>query len=463
MDDKKRNITGSYPGSGGATKPQRRVANPAGTYPGRSVASPIKKTVEKKPLTEILQEEPKVDPIMEPAAEPFQQPTTEPKAEQRDLSAEAEQEGEVQEKKRLRFSDLFSKRIMKKYGKTLAYYGGILIASVLLSAWLCDVGNEFLGLVRPDKEITFIIEEKKTSVAEVAAVLEESELINHSGVFEFYCGLKKAEGTFESGEFTINCQSDYNQIIRRLQSKGGEQKSVKFTINPGDTQEDFVTLLCDSLKCYEREELEEVLQNYDFSEYSFLSNLPERNYRLEGYLYPGKYETYEGESAVAVIRHILDRFEEKVLTEDNQKLITESGYTLDELITLSSILQKEGGTDLAKSAGVYFNRLADETFPYLESQATLSYVLPMRNGELTKTELLTDDPYNTYLKEGLPPGAICSPGSKAIKAVLEPKETDYMFFVTKSDDKTLYAVKESGHRSNLKKGGEDLRGTGTIA
>ncbi|MBQ7090288.1 MAG: endolytic transglycosylase MltG, partial [Clostridia bacterium] len=331
------------------------------------------------------------------------------------------------------------------------------------SAWLCDVGNELLGLVRPDKEITFVIEEDQNAVAEVADVLEEAELIDHPMVFKFYCGLKHAEGTFQTGEYTINCQSDYNQIIRALQKKGGEKKSVKFTINPGDSQEDFVTLLCDSLKCYEREDLEEVLQEYDFSEYSFLSGLPDRNYRLEGYLYPGKYETYEGESAVAMIRHILDRFEEKVLTEENQKLITESGYSLDELVTLASILQMEGGTDLAKSAGVYFNRLGDESFPYLESQATVSYILPMREGKITASDLLTDDPYNTYLKEGLPPGAICSPGSKALAAVLEPKENDYLYFVTNSENKTLYAVEEAGHRANLKKGGEQPRGTGTIA
>ncbi len=441
MDDKKRNITGSYPGAGGA-KPQRRVANPAGTYPGKSAALPIEEP-EIKPAAEIPAEEPVMiseEPVVEEG-----------------------QEAEVPQKKRLRFSDLFSKRIMKKYGKTLAYYGGILIASILLTAWVCDVGNELLGLVRPDKEITFVIEEDHNSVAEVADVLDEAELIDHPVVFKFYCGLKNAEGTFRTGEYTINCQNDYNQIIRALQKKGGEQKSVEFTINPGDTQEDFVTLLCDSLQCYKRQELEEVLQSYDFSEYSFLSELPDRNYRLEGYLYPGTYELYEGQSAVAVIRHILDRFEEKVLTEDNQKLIAESGYSLDELITLASILQKEGGSELAKTASVYFNRLEDETFPYLESQATVSYILPMRNGEIVASDLLTDDPYNTYLKKGLPPGAICSPGSKAIKAVLKPKSTDYMYFVTKSDDKTLYAVEESGHRSNLKKGGDQLRGTGTVA
>ena len=77
---------------------------------------------------------------------------------------------------------------------------------------------------------------------------------------------------------------------------------VKFTIQPGDTQEDLVTTLCDSLDYLEREELEKVLQTYDFSDFSFLKDLPERNYRLEGYLLPGEYETYNGESALAVVR-----------------------------------------------------------------------------------------------------------------------------------------------------------------
>ncbi len=420
MDDKKRNITGSYPGAGGA-KPQKRTVNPSGSYPGKKPTLPVE-----EPVVE------QVEPIVEETP-----------------------------KKRLRFAELFSKETLKKYGKTLAYYGVILVASVLLAAWICSVGNELLGLIRPDREITFNIEED-SSTKEIANVLKEAELIEHPRVFEFYCKLKKADGSFRSGEYTINCKRDYNQIIRALQKKGADKTMVEFVIKAGDTQEDLVTNLCDSLKLYDRKELEEILQSYDFSEYSFMSGLSDRNYPLEGYLYPDTYETYEGESPVALVRHVLDRFEEAVLTEENQKLIAASDYTLDELIALASILQKEGGKDLKRAASVYFNRLADESYPYLESEATLDYILPMNNGKITAADLKTDDPYNTYLKKGLPPSAICSPDAKAIQAVLEPANSDYMYFITQSDQEMLFSVKETEHRANLKKAGKNLRGTGTI-
>ncbi|MBQ3084270.1 MAG: endolytic transglycosylase MltG [Clostridia bacterium] len=436
MDDKKRNITGSYPGSGGA-KPQKKVSNPSGSYPGKKAAP---KAEPPKPQEEI--------PAV-PSAEDYLEPEN---------AAE-----ETVQKKRVRFSDLFSKKTMKKFSLTIGYYALILLTSVLLATWICSAGNELLGLVRPDKEITFTIEEGKNSVSEVTDVLEEADLIDHTFVFKLYCGLKNAEGTFQSGEYTINCQSDYNQIIRALQQKGGNKTMVEFVVNPGDTQEELVTTLCDTMKVFERAELEEVLQSYDFSDYSFLSGLPARNYQLEGYLYPGTYKTFKGESPVALVRHILDRFEEEVLTEENQKKIKDSGYSLDQLVTLASILQAEGGKELNKAASVYFNRLKDKDFPYLESQATLCYILPMANGTVTAADLLTNDPYNTYLSKGLPPSAICSPGAEAIAAVLKPTKTDYMYFVTQSDNETLFAINEADHKINLKKAGEDLRGTGTVA
>ena len=430
MDDKKRNVTGSYPGAGGVQR-HRKNANPSGAYPGR------------KP--NFIEEQ-----------------NFEPKIEKSVAESRAPENSPVPKKKKFHFSTLFSKETMQKYWKTMAYYSCIFIVSVLLATWVCHIGNEVLGLIRPDKEITVSIAEKSSTMA-IAKELKSAGLIDHPYVFRLYCKIKKADGKFQFGEYTINCKKDYNQIIAALKKTASNKTSVSFTINPGDTQEDLVTTLCDSLGYCNREALENVLQNYDFSNYSFLSKLPKRNYRLEGYLYPGDYEMYEGESELAVVERVLDRFEEQALTAENKKLISASKYSLDELMTLASIVQKEGGSDLPKAAGVYYNRLKSTTYPYLESQATVAYILPKEHTDVTVADCKTDDPYNTYRNAGLPTGPIANPGADAITAVLSPTATDDLYFVTQSNGTMLFAVTDADHLKNIKKAGKSLRGTGTIS
>lgn len=473
MADQKRNVTGSYPGAGGSSRPKKNV-NPSGSYPGKKpmAAEPAKAVPKAEPKAEAKAEPtrmmPKVDadatrvmPQAEAEATRMMPKIKKEKPAVQPETAEVQQEN-VPKKKKFRFSDLFSKATLQKYWKTLVYYSCILLASVLLSAWVCHVGNEVLALIRPDKEITVVIPEK-SSTLEIAKELKNAGIIDHPYIFNLYCKLKKEGDAFQNGEYTINCNKDYNQIIRALKRTSANKTMVSFTIEPGDTQEDLVTTLCDSLGYLEREALEDVLQNYDFSDYSFLKDLPVRNYRLEGYLYPATYEMYEGESALAVVQRILDRFQEMVLTEENQKKISASSYSLDELITLASVLQEEAGSSLAHAAGVYYNRLASESFPYLESQATVSYILPTGHGAVTSTDIKTDDPYNTYRSQGLPPGPISNPGADAIAAVLTPEATADLYFVTQSDGSMLFAADHADYLVNLKKAGDDARGTGTVS
>ena len=445
-DNKKRNITGSYPGADGTSCPKRK--NPAGSYPSAKGESPSIRIANR----------------FKGQAEPIEQkktkPQSEPRIEHKQAGPIKEEASKAQEPKAE--GKVFTKEVWQKYARALGYYGAILIAAALLSCWICHIGNEVLGLVRPDKEITVMIEEGQNSVGAVAKALKKAEIIDHPNVFFIYSKLKKT-GEFYEGEFTLNCKSDYNQLIRALKRDPAQKDKVEFTIKEGYTQEDLVTTLCDSLEYLEREELENVLQNYDFSEFTFAANLPERNYRLEGYLYPDTYEMYEGESAVAVVRRILSRFEEKVLTDETMKKIGDSDFDLDEVITLASILQKESGKQPKKAAGVYLNRLESESVPYLESQATVAYILPAGHGAVTETDIRTSDPYNTYRNTGLPEGPIANPSEEMILAVLEAEKTEDLYFVTREDGEMFFAKSRADHLLNLKKAGENLRGTGTVS
>jgi len=449
-NNKKRNITGSYPGAGG-NRPKR--VNPAGSYPGKK----------RFPGAPVADEPAKGDTVYwkkSGAQEVATGDTQYWKSPAKQEEPEKPEKKEAPKKKKVRFNTRFVKELLNKYWKTLVFYSCVLVASVVLASWVCHIGNEVLGLIRPDKEYTVTVAQGSGTMA-IAKSLEEAGVIDHPYVFRLYCKLKKADGQFKFGEYTLNSKRDYNQLISALKRNPSNKTAVSFTIEGGDTQEDFVANLCDTLKYFEREELEDVLQNYDFSDYSFLKGLPARNHRLEGYLYPGTYEMYEGESALAVVQRVLDQFQTGVLTEENQKKIASSGYSLDQLVTLASILQKEGGDAPAKEAGVYFNRLKSTTFPYLESAATVQYILPAGTA-VTANEIKTNDIYNTYRVQGLTPGPISNPGPAAIAAVLTPETTDAQYFAVQGNGKTLFAVTNAEHLKNIKQTGEGARGTGTI-
>ena len=453
-NNKKRNITGSYPGANGQNRPKR--VNPAGSYPGQKRFPAVDPLKEESPVSDKTMSWKTAPQKKVPA--PL---TDEPKEAE---ETEAAEEPKAQKKKTpKKGSSLFTAEFMKgfwsKYWKDLAFYSVVLAVSVVLAAWCCHIGNEVLGLIRPDKEYTVEIAEG-SSTKEIADTLKDAGVIDHPMVFRLYCKLKKADGQFEFGEYTLNCKRDYNQLISALKRSPSSKTAVSFTIGAGDTQEDIVANLCDTLKYLEREELEDVLQNYDFSDYSFLKDLPERNYRLEGYLLPGTYEMYSGESALAVVQRILDAFETQVLTEENKKLIDASEYSLDQLITLASILQKEGGNAPAKEAGVYYNRLKSD-FPYLESAASVAYILPA-GSTVASADIKTEDPYNTYRTQGLTPGPIANPDASVIAAVLVPEITDARYFAVGSDGVTVFAVTNADHLKNLKGTGEGVRGTGTV-
>lgn len=187
--------------------------------------------------------------------------------------------------------------------------------------------------------------------------------------------------------------------------------------------------------------------------YSFISDIEdynERAYILEGYVFPDTYEFYRGESEEKALSRFLNNTQRK-LTAEYKERAKELGYTLDEIITLASIVQEESYTDesVKNVASVLHNRLKSPSFPKLQCDVTIHYV----NDYITDSPYIASDEdfpekYNTYKCEGLPIGAICNPGLEAIEAALYPAETDYYYFVTDSDWNYYYAETYAQHKKN---------------
>jgi UPF0755 protein len=153
---------------------------------------------------------------------------------------------------------------------------------------------------------------------------------------------------------------------------------------------------------------------------------------LEGYLFPDTYRFARHLPVATILRAMVDRFHQYfgAAQEDQARKLR---LTPHEVVILASVVEKETGSASERPliAGVFLNRLR-RGIP-LQSDPTVIYGLPQFDGNLTRAHLVTDTPYNTYTRRGLPAGPICNPGAAALDAVLSPAATPYLYFVGKGD------------------------------
>ncbi len=365
--------------------------------------------------------------------------------------------------------------------KAIIYIVLVLVASAYLSYYIITIGNDVFALVTDSREVTLVIEEGATNET-VAKLLEEKGVIKYGWVYNLYMkyrGDGDSEDVYIAGEHTLNQNFNYAQIITSLTSKNIQREIKRITIPEGFTVEQIITLLVDN-GIGERNDYIEAINNYPYK-WEFVQQLTEmgysedRIYRLEGYLYPDTYEFSTTEDEVYVINKMLNAFNDKfwrefIKTDDSgfshqAHVLEEYGMTFDDVITFASIVQSEGGTedDFYYISYVFHNRISHPaTFPKLESDATIQYVLPERV-DSTELDINYKTPYNTYLYDGLPPGAISNPGSDALNAVLYPeapknsndREIDAYYFVANNAGKTYYAHNKDGHEANKKQAKAD--------
>ncbi len=175
-----------------------------------------------------------------------------------------------------------------------------------------------------------------------------------------------------------------------------------------------------------------------------------RPFLLEGYVFPDTYEFYRGESARSALKRFLKNSESK-LDEGVRARSEELGYTVDEILTIASIVQEEAGNpaEMGKVSSVIHNRLESKRFPKLQCDVATFYLRDYVKPYFEAAEYETFiDLYNTYNCEGLPEGPITNPGMHAINAALYPEDTDYYYFVTDSESNYYYASTWSEHLEN---------------
>lgn len=247
--------------------------------------------------------------------------------------------------------------------------------------------------------------------------------------------------------------SDKESKADEQSTSSAGRETVRVTISEGMTLVQIFKKLEANGVC-SFDELMETAESYDYSYYSLIAARPSntRAFKLEGYLYPETYEFYKNEKPQDAIGRFL-RVGEKYITSADKAKAKAMGYSMDEILTVASIIEKEGANpnEVSKIAAVIYNRLKagmqlqmDSGIYYIERS-----VKPYITGDINRYNSL----YNMYKCKGLPAGPICNPGSSTINAALSPADVSYLYFCHDSNAKYYYADTYEEHLENLKKAG----------
>lgn len=292
-------------------------------------------------------------------------------------------------------------------------------------------------IVKEDEAVQFVIE-RGASTATIVRNLMEQGLIENETIFKLLSKINGYDGTYQSGTHIVSKSLNYDEMMRVLSNPPA---STTVMIPEGRTFTQIVDILYEKKLIKDKKKFTEVANTGEFK-YDFLKDIPSRDNRLEGYLFPDTYEFDLNVSEQQIIEKMLDNFDRKFRDEYRERIEgLGKDMNLDKVIIIASLIEREARDpdDRYLISGVLYNRLTskDSSLRKLQIDATVQYVMLKETGaykdRLLYKDLEVDDPYNTYLYEGLPPGPICCPGEAAIKAALNPDDQGYFYYVARGD------------------------------
>ena len=352
----------------------------------------------------------------------------------------------------------FFRRVPKRvyhrgWGISLAYTAVTVLLCVFIAVMFLRVFNDVLAFITENRAVTITID-ADDSVDDVAGKLKDSGLIKYDWLFSYVAKFEGSTGPYQEGEHTLNDNMNYMQLLSEIEVQPVARETVWVTFTEGMTVDQMADLLEENGVCDADDFREEVMSGADYG-YDFeqeMSTSSDIYYPLEGYLFPDTYEFYTNETPANVITRMLQNFQNKIDTVQDQ--MAEMGLTQHQTITLASIIQSEASGDPANMAlvsSVYWNRLNDpENFPMLQSDPTRNYANStiLMTGQCS-TYQQKAAAYDTYQCTGLPAGPICNPGMDAILAALSPETTAYYYFISDSDGNFYFAETLEQHEANI--------------
>jgi len=297
----------------------------------------------------------------------------------------------------------------------------------------------FIYLVYFDKlDNNYVTEiDMGTGARQIASELEEQGIIRNRNLFFLMTVLKGAREILKAGEYEFRKDDSLNSILNRIIE--GRVRLRKITIPEGKNIYQ-ISLILGENKIVHPEKFLSLVTDPDYvkSETGINTN------SLEGYLFPDTYFFPKNAGTTKVVKTMTQHF----IKVFNQ--LKNNGYKSSlsdhEVVTLASMIEKETGYDPEKDlvSAVFYNRL--RIGMKLDCDPTVIYGLGRDyDGNLTKKDLQSDNPYNTYRNRGLPPGPIANPGRESLKAAFNPADKDYLYFVSKGDNTHVFSRTYNEH------------------
>ena len=317
-----------------------------------------------------------------------------------------------------------------------------IMAGILVGTCLLYVVNLLSPVSRdPNAEVKRVVIASGMTGRQIAQLLEQEGIIKSSTAFYLLSRYSSASGRMQAGVYDLSPNETPKRLLERFYMGDTVNLAVKVTIPEGYTIKQIAKVL-EEREIVEADEFLDYVRTaplpYDFLEAAVSQREPER--RLEGYLFPDTYDFVPDSSPAEVVKAMTNRFKQVMeplvpaeVLEGGQLADLPVPLTLDEIVILASIVEKEAVVDPERPtiAGVFFNRL--KINQRLQSCATVQYILEKPKPILSDAEMAIDSPYNTYVNDGLPIGPVANAGSASIRAVLNPEATPYYYFVAKED------------------------------
>ncbi len=310
--------------------------------------------------------------------------------------------------------------------RALLLYG--LCTCVCMVVILLVLGMYFTSAPTHDATEKRITIPEGASATTVSRLLAQAEIIRSPFIFSLYIRLLGAEAKLLPGIYVFQEPQSAYEVARSFLGANHRTPPIKVTIPEGATLADFDRIISDAHPTIAAGEILAAAQH------------------KEGVLFPDTYLLSEGDTAADITLLLTRTYEEKL--QPLEADIATSGLSREDVIILASLIEKEGKSEESMRiiSGILRKRLAID-MP-LQVDATYAYALGKTSAELTEEELRADSPWNTYSKKGLPPSPIGSPGLKAIDAVLHPIETEYLYYLSDSDDVFHFATTFDEHKRN---------------
>ncbi|MDH4261866.1 MAG: endolytic transglycosylase MltG [Spirochaetia bacterium] len=280
----------------------------------------------------------------------------------------------------------------------------------------------------------------------VAKVLKEKGAIGDSRLFKLYALSRGDLNNIKPGEYLFKEGTSKKAILDAITK--GDVLLYKITIPEGTNIYQIADILSQELKVDKQEFLKKA------KDHDLMKQWQIEGDSVEGYLYPETYYFARGSKSQQILDKMLITFNEEY---DKNKVEIETkgkklGLTRHQIITFASIIEKETGLAGEREliSAVFHNRIK-RGMKFQSDPTTIYGIFERYHGNLTKKDLLENTPYNTYRIKGLPPGPIASPGMESIKAVVNPSDVNYLYFVAKHDKSHVFSNNLVEHNANVNK------------